>query len=369
MAGRKLPLAKVPVAKVRLAKPPLAKVPLALTLGDPSGIGPELIIKAWEWAKDKGDLPPFAVIGDARFLANAARRIGRELPVKSCDAAEASAIFPRALPVIELGREIIWEGLSAEPGRPSAANAGVVIASIDTAVRLVKDGECSAVVTSPIAKHVLQESGFPYVGHTDYLGALAEELWGRPTLPVMLLWSRELAVVPVTVHIPLAEVPARLTSDLIVETGRVVAKDLATRFKVASPRLAIAGLNPHAGESGTIGREEMTVIAPAIAQLRQEGIAASGPYPADTLFHTSARASYDVVLAMYHDQALVPIKTIAFDEAVNVTLGLPFVRTSPDHGTAFDIAGRGIARPDSLIVALRLAGTLTREEPRAEAAE
>jgi 4-hydroxythreonine-4-phosphate dehydrogenase len=186
---------------------------------------------------------------------------------------------------------------------------------------------------------------------------------------VMLLWSRELAVVPVTVHIPLSEVPSRLTSDLIVETGRVVARDLASRFKVASPRLAIAGLNPHAGENGTIGSEEGTIIAPAIARLQREGIAASGPYPADTLFHARARADYDVVLAMYHDQALVPIKTIAFDEAINVTLGLPFVRTSPDHGTAFDIAGQGIARPDSFIAALKLAGRLTRVESAAAAAE
>jgi 4-hydroxythreonine-4-phosphate dehydrogenase len=339
-------------------------LPLAVTLGDPAGIGPELIVKAWVRAKSKGDLPLFAVIGDARFLKDAARRIGYKLAAESCNPAEAAEIFPRALPVIELEQEV-----TAEAGRPKVENAGAVIASIETAVRLVKEGGCSAVVTSPIAKHVLQEGGFRYVGHTDYLGALATELWAVTALPVMLLWSRELAVVPVTIHIPLADVPHRLTTDLIVETGRVVARDLATRFKVASPRLALAGLNPHAGESGTIGTEEATIIAPAIAHLRREGIAASGPFPADTLFHTAARASYDVVLAMYHDQALVPIKTIAFDEAVNVTLGLPFVRTSPDHGTAFDIAGRGIARPDSLIAALRLAGTLTETEPQAAAAE
>jgi 4-hydroxythreonine-4-phosphate dehydrogenase len=178
----------------------------------------------------------------------------------------------------------------------------------------------------------------------------------------MLLWSRELAVVPVTVHIPLADVPGRLTSELIVETGRVVARDLSARFGIAAPRLALTGLNPHAGESGTIGSEEASVIAPAIARLRAEGIAASGPYPADSLFHERARAGYDVVLAMYHDQALVPIKTIAFDEAVNVTLGLPFVRTSPDHGTAFDIAGKALARPESFVAALNLAGRLAKTQ-------
>jgi 4-hydroxythreonine-4-phosphate dehydrogenase len=339
-------------------------LPLAVTLGDPSGIGPELILKAWRRGNRQGDVPTFAVIGDARFLADAARGLGCKVPVERCSVAEAAAIFPRALPVVDLGHEIV-----AEPGRPSSRNGEAVIASIERAVRLVKEGCCSGVVTSPIAKHVLQERGFPYVGHTDYLGALAEELWRRPTLPVMLMWSRELAVVPVTVHIPLAEVPRRLTSDLIVETGRVVARDLAARFKVAAPRLAVAGLNPHAGENATIGSEEASIIAPAIARLRREGIAVSGPYPADTLFHARARADYDVVLAMYHDQALVPIKTIAFDEAINVTLGLPFVRTSPDHGTAFDIAGKGVARPDSFIAALQLAGRLTRTETAAAAAE
>jgi 4-hydroxythreonine-4-phosphate dehydrogenase len=334
--------------------------PLAVTLGDPAGIGPELILKAWRCAQTGGGLPAFVVIGDTQFLASAARGLSLDITVERCTPAEAAAVFPRALPVIDLDR-----GIAAEPGRPSRANGQAVIASIERAVRLVREGDCSGVVTSPIAKHVLREYGFRHVGHTDYLGALAAELWGRPVLPVMLLWSRQLAVVPVTVHIPLAEVPGRLTSELIVETGRVVARDLSARFGIAAPRLAVAGLNPHAGESATIGSEEARIIAPAIARLRAEGIAASGPFPADSLFHERARANYDVVLAMYHDQALVPIKTIAFDEAVNVTLGLPFVRTSPDHGTAFDIAGQGIARPESFIAALRLAGKLTRTETAA----
>jgi 4-hydroxythreonine-4-phosphate dehydrogenase len=338
------------------------QLPLAVTLGDPSGIGPELILKAWLRTRGLSRPPAFAVVGDAGFLAATARRLDIGVPVEACRIGEAMAIFRHALPVVDLGYAI-----TAEPGRPSAASAPATIASIERAVALAREGSCAALVTSPIAKHVLRDSGFRHAGHTDFLGALATRLWGRPLQPVMLLWSRELAVVPVTVHIALAEVPKRLTSDLIIDTGRIVARDLAERFGVTSPRLALTGLNPHAGENGTIGIEERTIIAPAIARLQQEGVAASGPYAADSLFHAAARSAYDAVLAMYHDQALVPIKTIAFDAAVNVTLGLPFLRTSPDHGTAFDIAGRGIARPDSFIAALDLAASLTRRQRAAAA--
>ena len=330
-------------------------LPLAVTLGDPSGIGPELILRAWRSLRERAGAPSFAVVADPGFLAQAARDLDFDVPVESCAAVEAARIFPRALPVIDLGLAV-----TAKPGAPSRANAPAVIASITQAVKLVKQGLCSGVVTAPIAKHVLQANGFNHPGHTEFLGALASEIWGEAAMPVMLLWSRELAVVPVTVHIPLAEVPLRLTTDLILRTGRIVARDLAKRFGVTSPRLAVAGLNPHAGENDTLGLEDSHVVAPAVERLRAEGIAASGPFPADTLFHPKARAGYDVVLAMYHDQALVPIKTIALDEAVNVTLGLPFVRTSPDHGTAFDIAGKGVARPESFLAALDLAGRLTK---------
>ena len=223
---------------------------------------------------------------------------------------------------------------------------------------LVRAGSASAVVTNPIAKHVLYEAGFRHPGHTEFLAALASEGSGKTYHPVMMLWSEQLAVVPVTVHIPLADVPAALTTDLIVLTGRIVARELRERFGIAQPRLALAGLNPHAGENGAMGTEDARIIVPAIEILRQDGIEVTGPLPADTMFHASARSRYDAALAMYHDQALIPIKTIAFDEAVNVTLGLPFVRTSPDHGTAFDIAGKGIARPDSLMAALKLAARL-----------
>jgi 4-hydroxythreonine-4-phosphate dehydrogenase len=220
-------------------------------------------------------------------------------------------------------------------------------------------GAAAAIVTNPVAKNVLYRSGFPEPGHTEYLGKLAEESTGAPAQPVMMLWSPELAVVPVTIHLPLKEVVAKLTADLVVETGRIVARDLHERFGIARPRLAVAGLNPHAGEDGALGDEDLTLVRPAVERLRAEGIDARGPLPADSLFHAAARASYDVALAMYHDQALIPIKTLAFDHAVNVTLGLPFVRTSPDHGTAFDIAGTGRADPTSLIAALQLAARLS----------
>jgi 4-hydroxythreonine-4-phosphate dehydrogenase len=220
-------------------------------------------------------------------------------------------------------------------------------------------GEAAAVVTNPIVKSVLARAGFAEPGHTEFLGRLAQEATGKPVTPVMLLWSPELAAVPVTIHIPLRDVFAALTSDLIVRTGRITARDLAARFGVARPRLAIAGLNPHAGEDGTLGREDAEIVAPAVKQLRSEGIDAVGPLAADTMFHAQARARYDVALCMYHDQALIPIKTLAFDHGVNVTLGLPFVRTSPDHGTAFNLAGTGRADPSSLLAALKLAARLS----------
>ena len=223
-------------------------------------------------------------------------------------------------------------------------------------------------VTNPVAKNVLYRSGFPEPGHTEYLGKLAEEATGAAVRPVMMLWSPELAVVPVTIHLALKDVIPRLSESLVVETARIVARDLRERFGIGRPRLAIAGLNPHAGEDGALGDEDLTVVRPAVERLKAEGIDARGPLPADSLFHQAARASYDVALAMYHDQALIPIKTLAFDHAVNVTLGLPFVRTSPDHGTAFDIAGTGRADPASLIAALQLAARLSlRAQPVAAA--
>jgi 4-hydroxythreonine-4-phosphate dehydrogenase len=326
--------------------------PLALTLGEPAGIGPDITLAAW-LRRAELELPAFYVAGDPGFLERLSRRLSLPVPVAAVEPEAAEATFPRALPVVTLDHRV-----SAAPGHPDSSSAPAAIASITRAVADTVAGRAGAVVTNPVAKSVLYRNGFVDPGHTEFLARLAQEATGAAARAVMMLWSPELAVVPVTIHLPLREVPARLTSDLIVETGRIAAHDLRRRFAIPQPRLAIAGLNPHAGEHGTLGDEDLTVVAPAIARLRAEGIAATGPLPADSMFHAAARANYDVALCMYHDQALVPIKTLAFDHAVNVTLGLPFVRTSPDHGTAFDIAGSGRANPSSLVAALRLAARL-----------
>jgi 4-hydroxythreonine-4-phosphate dehydrogenase len=336
--------------------------PLALTLGEPAGIGPDITVQAWRQRREL-DLPPFYVVGDRDFIARRALELGAPIAVAACEPGEAAAAFATALPVIELGLPV-----SAAPGRPDHTSAPAAIASIDIAVRHVLDGIAEAVVTNPIAKNVLYRSGFSEPGHTEYLAKLAARATGAALRPVMMLWSPELAVVPVTIHLPLRDVPAALDADVIVETGRITARDLARRFGIARPRIAIAGLNPHAGEDGAMGEEDGAIVRPAVERLRAEGIAARGPLPADTMFHAAARASYDAALCMYHDQALIPIKTLAFDHAVNVTLGLPFVRTSPDHGTAFDIAGTGRADPASLIAAIRLAARLAAHSRAAHAA-
>ncbi len=326
--------------------------PLAMTMGDPAGIGPELALAVWRLRAPRD--APFFVLAAPVPLAAVARQVGFDVPIIETTPERAAAIFGQALPVVPLDNPV-----TAEPGRPSAANAAATLESIARAVSCVRDGSARAVVTNPIAKAALYEAGFRFPGHTEYLGDLAAA-WGEPAFPVMMIWSEALAVVPVTIHIPLSEAPKALTRDLIVETARVIDRDMKTRFGVARPRLAVAGLNPHAGEGGAMGREEIVIIAPAIEALRAEGVDAFGPLPADTMFHARARARYDVALTMYHDQGLIPAKTLAFDEGVNVTLGLPFVRTSPNHGTAFDIAGRGVADPTSLRAALRLADRLTR---------
>jgi len=329
-----------------------AAAPLAVTLGEPAGIGPDLTLAVWQ-RRAELDLPPFYVIGDPDFYRQRAKALGLDVPVEAIMAPQTAATFARALPVAPLDLKV-----SAQPGHPDDTSAPAAITSIRRAASDVLAGRASAVVTNPVAKNVLYRSGFAEPGHTEFLARLAEEATGRKLHPVMMLWSRELAVVPVTIHLPLKDVVARLTPELIVETGRIVARDLSERFGLARPRIAVAGLNPHAGEDGALGGEDRDIVAPAVAQLRADGIDAIGPLPADTMFHAAARARYDAALCMYHDQALIPIKTLAFDHAVNVTLGLPFVRTSPDHGTAFDIAGTGKADPTSLVEALKLAARL-----------
>lgn len=325
---------------------------LVVTQGDPSGIGPELALAAWRLSRRDPSVPPFALLADPLHIRRVAKALGWAVPTQECAAEDAAALFGRALPLLPLKARA-----KGEPGAPDPADATATIESIESAVALVRAGTARALVTNPIAKHVLQAAGFAHPGHTEFLGALARSQGVAPRA-VMMLWSDTLAVVPVTIHVPLAEAPRRLTHDLITETALIVDRDLRARFGIAHPRLVASGLNPHAGENGTMGREEVDVIAPALASLRQRGVDIRGPSPADTMFHPAARATYDTALCMTHDQALIPIKTIAFDDAVNVTLGLPFVRTSPDHGTAFDIAGRGVANPSSFIAALRLANRL-----------
>jgi 4-hydroxythreonine-4-phosphate dehydrogenase len=321
-----------------------------MTMGDPAGIGPELALKAWLDRRAIG--APFFVIADRRPLADLAERLGLDVPIIAVEPPGAAEIFEDALPLVPLAHEA-----GAEPGKPEPKYAAAILESIERAVSYVHSGDASAVVTNPIAKSVLYQAGFPHPGHTEYLGELAAR-WGGAARPAMMLWSPDLAVVPVTIHIALADAPRALTREAILETSRIVARDLKARFKIARPRLAVAGLNPHAGEGGAMGREEIEVIAPAIASLRGEGLDIVGPLPADTMFHAAARKKYDVAITMYHDQGLIPLKTLAFDAGVNVTLGLPFIRTSPDHGTAFDIAGQGRANPASLIAAARLAARL-----------
>lgn len=336
--------------------------PLVLTLGEPAGIGPDTTLLAWRDRQGR-ELPPFCVIGDPDLLRDRAARLGLDVPVRACAVSEAEGLFGSCLPVHPAGPRA-----TAAPGTPDATSASAVVESLDRAVDLVQAGQARGLVTGPLAKSVVYEAGFPFPGHTEYLAARCA-VEGRAPRPVMMIWSPALAVVPATIHVPLADVPRLVTADLLVETARIVARDMRRRFGLPAPRLAFAGLNPHAGEGGTLGTEDERIVRPAVAALRDEGIDARGPLPADTLFHDEARAGYDVVIGMYHDQVLIPAKTLAFHDGVNTTLGLPFVRTSPDHGTAFDIAGTGRANPSSLMAALRLAARLCAGEAAAARAE
>ncbi len=327
--------------------------PLALTMGDPAGIGPDIALKAWS-SRRKNPVPPFALIADPVLIARRAAELSCDVVVTEIETPhQAAETFSEALPVLPVSKPV----RSFDVQQPAPENAPSVIAAIEMGVDLVLAGKASALVTNPMSKAVVAAAGFGFRGHTDHLGALAHR-HGLNATPVMMLCGGGLRAVPVTVHIALREVPEALTAERIIEAGIITYRALIEDFGIAEPRLALTGLNPHAGEDGTMGTEERDIIDPAIAALANEGIDALGPLPADTAFHAEARARYDAILAMYHDQALIPVKTLAFDEGVNVTLGLPFVRTSPDHGTAFDIAGTGKARPDSLIAALKLAAQM-----------
>jgi 4-hydroxythreonine-4-phosphate dehydrogenase len=334
----------------------LMSKPLALTLGEPAGIGPDIALSAW-LAREQLQLPPFYLLGDSDFMRERADALKLKVAIVEVDAEDASQSFAAALPVVGTGHRA-----TARPGHPDAHSADAAIGAIRQAVADVVAGRASALVTNPIAKSVLYQAGFEYPGHTEFLADLAAGTGAAPQ-PVMMLWCPALAVVPVTIHQSLRDAIATLSSELIVSTSRIVVADLKRRFGIKNPRLAISGLNPHAGEDGALGFEDQAIVAPAVVTLRNEGIDVRGPLPADTMFHAAARNSYDCAICMYHDQALIPIKTIAFDEGVNVTLGLPFIRTSPDHGTAFDIAGSGRANPGSLIAALRLAARMAQAHP------
>ena len=335
--------------------------PLAVTSGEPAGIGLEITIRAWLRRNDE-TIPVFALFADAVQAELRAHELGLPAAFERVGKmSEARDVFARAIPVVD-----VPQLTPAVAGHPDTRNGAAVVASIERAAAAVAAGDAAALVTNPIAKNVLYEAGFQHPGHTEFLAELADGAFpGGSHRSVMLLACDELKVVPLTVHVPLASVPGLVTRELILETVRITHAALIRDFALARPRISVAGLNPHAGEAGTIGREDEAIIGPAIETLCREGLTVTGPHSADTLFHAGARQTYDCVVAMYHDQALIPIKTLAFDRGVNVTLGLPFVRTSPDHGTAFDIAALGCARPVSLIEALKLARDIARRRAAA----
>ena len=321
---------------------PLPAAPLVVSMGDPAGVGPEIVGKAWAARLDRG-LPPFVAVGDPRAVA----RVWRGPVSVVRDLHEALAVFGRALPVLAVDNAD-----EITPGLPDIEGARCALASLEIAAGLAQSGAARALVTGPVSKAQLYAIGFTHPGQTEFV---AERCGVSPENAVMMLAGPSLRVVPITTHIPLARVPGALSVDLVLAKARATVRGLAKNFGIAAPRLAFAGLNPHAGEGGALGREEIDILAPAIAILQTEGVDATGPLAADTMFHPRARERYDAAICCYHDQALVPLKTLHFDEGVNFTLGLPILRTSPDHGTAFPIAGRDAAHPGAMIAAIAMA--------------
>ncbi|MGJ3259430.1 MAG: 4-hydroxythreonine-4-phosphate dehydrogenase PdxA [Rhodospirillales bacterium] len=323
-------------------------LPNVLTMGEPAGIGGELTVKAW--AGFRQQLQPFFALDDPARLARAAEACGLKIEIVAIgDPADAAAVFGTALPVMPVAANA-----DAIPGKPGTKTAQAVLESIERGVAYTSSGQAGALVTNPIQKETLYDAGFGFPGHTEYLAKLV----GGGIRPVMMLAGPSLKVVPLTVHVPLRDALDQLTTDAIVEQGILVVQALRNDFGIPSPRLAVAGLNPHAGENGKLGSEEIEIIVPAVERLRETGAELIGPVPPDALFTPRARQRYDAALCMYHDQALIPVKALDFDHAVNVTLGLPIIRTSPDHGTALDIAGQGIADPSSLVSALKMASEI-----------
>jgi 4-hydroxythreonine-4-phosphate dehydrogenase len=331
--------------------------PVALTMGEPAGVSAEITLKAWQALKQHPR--PFVLLDDAKRVRMIARQYAPAVDVRVVETAdEAAAVFASALPVID--RPLNHPAI---PGIPDPRNAEATLASIREGVKLALNGTVAAVVTNPIHKAILMSAGFKHPGHTEFLG----ELCGLNEPPIMMLAAPALRVVPVTIHEPLAHAIAGLTVDRIVRAGRITAEALSRDLGIVNPRIAVAGLNPHAGEENRLGTEDSAIVAPAIAELKAAGIAAAGPFPADTMFAPRARAQYDLALCLYHDQALIPLKTLDFAHGVDVTLGLPIVRTSPDHGTAFDIAGTGKADPSSLIAAIEMAHDMASRRKAADA--
>ncbi|MEM8916873.1 MAG: 4-hydroxythreonine-4-phosphate dehydrogenase PdxA, partial [Pseudomonadota bacterium] len=325
------------------ALPKARQLPLAVTMGEPAGVGTEVTLRAWQ-AQSQRSIPAFFLVDDPDRVRYVARRLAWDIPVREVPSGlDARGVFAEALPVVAMPQMP-----AIDLGRPNPEGAEAVLSSIRQAVRMTMEGEASGVVTNPIHKGVLYEAGFQFPGHTELLASLTD----AGTAPVMMLACPELRVVPVTVHNSLREAIDQLTMASIIHCARVTAAALRRDFGISQPRLSVAALNPHAGEGGALGREEIEIIQPAVDELRIDGVAVDGPHPADTLFHRRSRGTYDAAICMYHDQALIPLKTIDFHRGVNITLGLPIIRTSPDHGTALDIAGKGIANPASMIQAL-----------------
>ncbi len=337
-------------------------------MGDPAGIGPDITIRAWR-NRLTSSLPVFFVAADPAVFIERARLLpdeGPPVPVHVIQRPEdAQGVFARALPVLPLRQPLP----SVTPGHASVEYAAATIEFIEEATALAAAGRAAAVVTNPIAKYTLMQAGFAHAGHTGFLAELAARHGASGAYPVMMMASKRLRAIPLTVHIALKDVPSAITQERIVTVARIADGALKRFFGVASPRLAVCGLNPHAGENGALGREEIDIIAPAVETLKAQGVLASGPHSADTLFHAAALERHDAVLAMYHDQALIPFKTLSFDDGVNVTLGLPFIRTSPDHGAAFPLAGTGLASASSFIEALRLARAMASAAPPAPVPE
>jgi 4-hydroxythreonine-4-phosphate dehydrogenase len=331
---------------------------IAISIGDPAGIGADIALSAYTM-REALSLPPFYIIGDREHLEQRAKHLGLKISLSPTSPNETAEKFKQALPYVQLTQNFI-----SQPACPNASDAVSVCEAIELGVTHCLDGQADALVTCPIHKKSLYDAGFKFPGHTEFLAHLCQYHGHKTRPPVMMLASEALKAVPLTIHIPLCQVMAQIDQDLIVETALTIIEDMRHKFGISQPRLAFAGLNPHAGEEGSMGMEEIEVIQPAVHKLKAMGHHVLGPLPADTMFHKRAREAYDVAICMYHDQALIPAKTLAFDEGVNVTLGLPFIRTSPDHGTAYDIAGTGKARPDSLIEAIRLAHQLAENKKK-----